>query len=105
MAAAFSVNDQSRVARFQKRRNAEIQYLTEPKDENERYLTATCVGTQGGHQPNSSDLEVFRQIEHFDAASRAAELPEPFAGILKAALAPRPAERTITMAQIAERLA
>jgi alkyl hydroperoxide reductase subunit AhpC len=50
-------------------------------------------------------LEVFRQIDTFDAASRAAELPEPFAEILKVALAPRPAERTITMAQIAERLA
>jgi eukaryotic-like serine/threonine-protein kinase len=50
-------------------------------------------------------LEVFRQIEQFDSAKCAAELPEPFAGILSESLARRPEERRITMAQIAERLA
>jgi len=50
-------------------------------------------------------LEVFRQIEQIDAAKYAAELPEPFAGIVRESLARLPAERKITMAQIAERLA
>jgi alkyl hydroperoxide reductase subunit AhpC len=50
-------------------------------------------------------LEVFRQIEQFDAAKCVAGLPEPFAGILCESLARKPAERPITMAQIAERFA
>jgi hypothetical protein len=48
---------------------------------------------------------VFTRIEQFDAAKCVAGLPEPFAGILVAALACQPTERHITMAQIAERLA
>jgi serine/threonine protein kinase/peroxiredoxin len=50
-------------------------------------------------------LEVFKQIEQFDAARCAAEVPEPFAGILRESLVRRPLDRHITMAQIAERLA
>jgi serine/threonine-protein kinase len=50
-------------------------------------------------------LEVFTRIEQFDAAKCVAGLPEPFAGILCESLARLPAERHITMAQIAERLA
>jgi eukaryotic-like serine/threonine-protein kinase len=50
-------------------------------------------------------LDVFKSIEQFDAASCVAGLPEPFAGILDKSLARQPAERHITMAQIAERLA
>jgi serine/threonine-protein kinase len=50
-------------------------------------------------------VEVFARIEQFDAAKCVAGLSEPFAGILYESLARQPAERHITMAQIAERLA
>ncbi len=53
----------------------------------------------------NSLLEVFKRIEQFDAAARVAGLPEPFAGILREALVRQAADRRLTMAEIAERLA
>jgi serine/threonine-protein kinase len=50
-------------------------------------------------------LEVLRNIDREDPAHYAAAAAEPFAGILRLALATDPAERRISMAQIAERLA
>ena len=50
-------------------------------------------------------LEVFRQIEQFDADKCVAGLPEPFVGILRESLVRQSRDRHITMAQIAERLA
>jgi alkyl hydroperoxide reductase subunit AhpC len=50
-------------------------------------------------------LELFTQIEQFDAAKYVAGLSEPFAGILYESLARQPSARNITTAQIAERLA
>jgi serine/threonine protein kinase/peroxiredoxin len=50
-------------------------------------------------------LEVLRGIDRDDPAQYAAGAPEPFAGILRLALVTDPAERRITMAQIADRLA
>jgi serine/threonine protein kinase len=49
-------------------------------------------------------LELLRDISHEDAARYAAEVPEPFADILRLALAGDPQQRRITMAQIAQRL-
>ena len=49
-------------------------------------------------------LEVFRQIEQFDADKCVAGLPEPFVGILRESLVRQSRDRHITMAQIAERL-
>jgi serine/threonine protein kinase len=49
--------------------------------------------------------EVLRRIDREDPSHYAALAPEPFAGILRLALAADPAQRRITMAQIAERLA
>jgi alkyl hydroperoxide reductase subunit AhpC len=53
----------------------------------------------------NSILEVFRQIEQFDAAKCLAGLSEPFVGILRESLARLPTDRHIAMAEIAERLA
>jgi serine/threonine protein kinase/peroxiredoxin len=53
----------------------------------------------------NSIIEVLRRIEQFDAPEHIAELPEPFAGILREALVRQRVERRITMAEIAERLA
>jgi serine/threonine protein kinase len=50
-------------------------------------------------------LEVLSRLGREDLAQYAAEAPEPFAGILRQALAADPAERRITMGQIAEGLA
>jgi serine/threonine-protein kinase len=49
-------------------------------------------------------LEVLRLIDQEDPERYAAETPEPFAGILRLALAADPAGRRITMAQIAEEM-
>jgi serine/threonine protein kinase len=50
-------------------------------------------------------LELLHAIAREDPAAFAAAVPEPFAGILRLALAPDPAQRRITMADIAQRLA
>jgi eukaryotic-like serine/threonine-protein kinase len=52
----------------------------------------------------SNILELIRQIDREDPTSYAAEAPEPFAGVLRLALATDPAERRIGMAEMAERL-
>jgi serine/threonine protein kinase len=49
-------------------------------------------------------LEVLRQIEGVDSVRFAAEAPEPFAILVEQALRRNPAERQITMAQIADSL-
>jgi serine/threonine protein kinase len=51
-----------------------------------------------------SVVEVLRRIDQEDLAPSAALVPEPYAGILCLALCADPAQRQITMAQIAERL-
>jgi serine/threonine protein kinase len=50
-------------------------------------------------------LQLLRVIDREDPAAYAGQAAEPFAGILRQALATDPAERRIGMAQIAERLA
>lgn len=50
-------------------------------------------------------MDVFRQIEQFDAVELVAGLPEPFLGILRESLVRQRMDRQITMAQIADRLA
>jgi serine/threonine protein kinase len=50
-------------------------------------------------------LELLHRIDREDLTRQLAETPEPFAGVLRLALAVAPAERQITVAQIAERLA
>jgi serine/threonine protein kinase len=50
-------------------------------------------------------LELLRRIDREDLTRHVAETPEPFAGILRLALAVNPGERQITMARIAELLA
>ena len=50
-------------------------------------------------------LEVLRRIDQEDPNEYAAQAPEPFSGILRLALATDPAERRVTMAEIADRLA
>jgi serine/threonine protein kinase len=50
-------------------------------------------------------LEVLRVIAREDPAQFAVETPEPFAGILRQVLVVDPAQRQMTMAQIADRLA
>jgi serine/threonine-protein kinase len=50
-------------------------------------------------------LQLLRQIDHEDPVRYAGQADEPFAGILRQALAIDPAQRRITMAQIADRLA
>jgi serine/threonine protein kinase len=50
-------------------------------------------------------LELLRRIDREDLTRDVADTPEPFAEVLRLALAVAPAERRITMAQIAERLA
>jgi eukaryotic-like serine/threonine-protein kinase len=52
----------------------------------------------------SNILELIRQIDREDPRRYAAEAPEPFAGVLRLALATDPAERRIGMAEMAERL-
>lgn len=52
----------------------------------------------------NSIMEVLRRIEQFEAPEDVADLPEPFAGILRESLVRQRADRRITMAQIAERL-
>jgi serine/threonine protein kinase len=49
-------------------------------------------------------LEMLYRIDQEDLTRQLAGMPEPFAGILRLALAAPPAQRRITMAQIAERL-
>jgi serine/threonine-protein kinase len=50
-------------------------------------------------------LELLRRIEGEDLTRHLAGTPEPFADVLRQALAVAPAQRRITMTQIAERLA
>ncbi len=50
-------------------------------------------------------LDLFRQIDSFDANQYATGLPAPFDSLVRQTLTPDPAERTITMQQIAEQLA
>jgi hypothetical protein len=50
-------------------------------------------------------LELLRRIEAEDLTRQLAETPAPFADLLGLALAVAPAQRRITMTQIAERLA
>ena len=47
-------------------------------------------------------LDVLRRVEHFDAAEYVDEFADPFATVLRESLVTAPAERRITMAQIAE---
>ena len=50
-------------------------------------------------------VNVLRQMDRFDAASYVADVPELFADILHESLTAKAADRTITMAEIAQRLA
>ncbi len=50
-------------------------------------------------------LELLHAIEREDLTQKLNGMPEPFAGILRLALAVAPAERRISMEQIAARLA
>jgi len=50
-------------------------------------------------------LELLHRIDQEDLTGQLADTPAPFADVLRLALAALPAERRITMAQIAERLA
>jgi serine/threonine protein kinase len=60
-----------------------------------------------GRQARAADsvLALLHEISREDPARYAAETPEPFAGILRLALAADPTRRQVTMAQIAQRLA
>jgi serine/threonine-protein kinase len=49
-------------------------------------------------------LELLRRIDREDLTSRLGEIPEPFEGVLRRALAADYADRRITMQQIAEQL-
>jgi serine/threonine protein kinase len=49
-------------------------------------------------------LKMLHLIDHEDPAHYAGQVPEPFAGILRQALAIDPAQRRISMAQIADRI-
>ena len=50
-------------------------------------------------------LQLLRLIDHEDPVQYAGQAAEPFAGILREALAIDSAQRRISMAQIADRLA
>ena len=50
-------------------------------------------------------IDVLRQLDRLDPEEYAAGAPEPFAGVLRETLVNDPAQRRITMAQVAERLA
>jgi eukaryotic-like serine/threonine-protein kinase len=50
-------------------------------------------------------LDLLRRIDREDFSARLTEIPDPFAGVLSLALMPAPADRRITMDQVAERLA
>ena len=50
-------------------------------------------------------MDVLRQLDRLDPEEYAAGAPEPFAGVLRETLVNDPAQRRITMAQVAERLA
>jgi serine/threonine-protein kinase len=60
-----------------------------------------------GHRARAEGniLRMLRQIDHENFAQYAGQAPEPFAGILRQALAIDPAQRRLSMAQIADRLA
>ena len=60
-----------------------------------------------GHRARAEGnvLEMLRLIDNENPTEYASQAPEPFAGILRLALAFDPAERRISMAQIADRLA
>jgi serine/threonine protein kinase len=60
-----------------------------------------------GRRARAADnlLELLHRIDREDLTRQLAEAPAPFADLLRLALAAAPAERRITMAQIAERLA
>jgi serine/threonine protein kinase/peroxiredoxin len=58
----------------------------------------------GRHVREAENLfELLHRIDREDLTLRLGEVPEPFAAVLRPALAVNPAERRITMAQIAER--
>jgi serine/threonine protein kinase/peroxiredoxin len=50
-------------------------------------------------------LKMLRLIDHENSVQYAGEVPEPFAGVLRQALTIDPAERRLSMAQIADQLA
>jgi serine/threonine-protein kinase len=50
-------------------------------------------------------IDVLRRLDRLDPDVYAAGAPEPFAGVLRETLVNDPAQRRITMAQVAERLA
>ncbi len=60
------------------------------------------TGRQAFH--GDSILQVLAQIREVDPAAMAAQLPEPFARLCREMLIPDPERRTLTMAEIAERL-
>src|SRR5262249_61839078 len=62
------------------------------------------LGTGRHARAEGNLLELLRRIDQEDLTRQAAETPEPFAGVLRQALAADPAGRRISMAQIAERL-
>jgi serine/threonine protein kinase/peroxiredoxin len=61
--------------------------------------TGRCARAEGNL------LEMLHRIDREDLTRELVGMPEPFADVLRLALAVAPAERRITMAQIAERLA
>jgi serine/threonine protein kinase len=52
----------------------------------------------------SNIVEALRQIDEIDAELTAQQAPEPFRGVIEAALVRDPIRRTITMSEIAKRL-
>ncbi len=55
--------------------------------------------------PGDNVLQVLSQIRNVDADNYAAQVPEPFAKILRRALVCNPRERLITMQEIAQSMA
>jgi serine/threonine-protein kinase len=62
-------------------------------------ITARRARTEG------NILQMLRQIDREDLSQSASHAPEPIAAILRQALAADPAQRQISMAQIADQLA
>jgi serine/threonine-protein kinase len=54
---------------------------------------------------DGSLIEMLQRLERIDPGRYAAEVPEPFASILRQALIPNPDRRIVTMEQIATALA
>ncbi len=70
-------------------------------------LGLVAYETATGRQAFSGDnlLQIFHQIREVDPERYAADLPEPFAKVVRSALVPDRRERTLTMAAIAEAFA